>query len=172
MYKNLSICIFLFIYKGFIQNGEIYNIQYNEMGNGHRDVIKLSDDSYGDRLSWFYTRPDTLTYLEPLIGTTQKQMLTEIKNIFEESGTNYMFIIDPSYDQCKFDQQDSIFLDSLFHDRLIDMSGINIITEDYHNYSDPYHYTSYIANEIMKIAYEKDKRRQRYMLDSLYNTQQ
>jgi hypothetical protein len=67
-----------------------------------------------------------------------------------------------------FAPEDKEFLLQLFGDHVIDFSGKNRITDDYHYYSDPAHFNEYIASEIMRIIYESDPLKQQQMLDSLY----
>ena len=51
---------------------------------------------------------------------------------------------------------------------IVDFSGKNRITDNYHYYGDPAHFNEYVASEVMRIAYETDSIKQKHMLDSLF----
>lgn len=145
-----------------------YKLQSNECNGDNRMVQKFSDEFYGDRLSTFPKQPDTLTYGFPVIKESQKQMLYEIHDILVRNNTQYKIILNPIYDQIMFAPEDKEFLLQLFGDNVIDFSGKNRITDDYHYYSDPSHFNEYIASEIMRITYESNPLKQQELLDSLY----
>ena len=146
-----------------------YNAKYNESGNRYRNVIKFNDYFYKNNQNNFPQRPDTLKYISPILTHKHKEMLKDIRTILDNNHTNYLFIINPNYEQIKLNKNDSLFLDSIFDKKVIDFSGKNRITEDYHNYIDHAHFTGYVASELMRIAYEKNHTKQIMMLDSLYN---
>ena len=145
-----------------------YKLQSNERNGANRMIHKFSDEFYGDRLSTFPKQPDTLTYGFPVIKESQKQILHEIHDILIRNNTQYKIILNPIYDQIMFAPEDKELLIQLFGDHLIDFSGKNKITDDYHYYSDPAHFNEYIASEIMRITYESNPLKQKEMLDSLY----
>lgn len=145
-----------------------YKLQSNERNGANRMIQYFSDEYYGDRLLTFPKQPDTLTYGFPVIKKSQKEMLYEIHDILVRNNTSYKIILNPIYDQIMFAQEDMDFLWELFGNHVIDFSGKNRITDDYHYYSDPSHFNEYVASEIMRIVYEKDSIKHRHMLDSLY----
>ena len=145
-----------------------YEVASNELSEGHKDVIQFPDSFYGGRLSSFYVRPDSIAIGVPVVKESQKEMLHEIHAILEQNQTNYKIILNPMYNQVYFAPEDIAYLRDLFGDNLIDFSGKNRITDDYHYYSDPAHFNEYIASELMRIAYEPDSAKQQYQLDSLY----
>ena len=145
-----------------------YKLQYNERNGANRSLRKFSDDFYGERISTFPHRSDSVKYGFPVINTTQKQMLYEIHDILVRNKTDYKIILNPVYDQLLFAPEDKEFLLKLFGDHVVDFSGKNRITDDYHYYSDPSHFNEFIASEVMRIAYENDSIKQKQMLDSLY----
>ena len=81
-------------------------------------------------------------------------MLQEIFDIFTKHKTNYKVIINPLYDQVKFNNQDLNYLIQLFgKDKVFDFSGVNKFTNDYKNYYETEHYRPTVANEVMKEIY-------------------
>lgn len=145
-----------------------YVLQYNERNGVHRDVRKFDDSFYGDRLASFYERPDSIIIGQPVVKENQKEMLREIHAILERNHTNYKIILNPMYDQVSFAPEDIAFLRDMFGVNLIDFSGKNRITDNYHYYSDPAHFNEYIANKLMRIAYNPDPLRKQQMLDLLF----
>lgn len=145
-----------------------YVLEKNERNGEHRDVQQFDDSFYGDRLSSFYKRPENVTIGKPIIKEKQKEMLREIHAILELNNASYKIILNPMYDQVYFAQEDMAFLRDLFGDNLIDFSGKNRITDDYHYYCDPSHFNEYVASEVMLITYESDSIKQKMMLDSLF----
>lgn len=145
-----------------------YVLEYNERAGAHRNVQQFDDSIYGDRLASFSTRPDSIRIGQPLVKEKQKEMLREIHAILERNHTSYKIILNPIYDQIYFASEDMSFLQDLFGDNLIDFTGKNRITDNYHYYSDPAHFNEYIANELMRIVYEQDPLKQQQVLDSLY----
>lgn len=145
-----------------------YKLASNER-NGHtRSIQKFSDAFCKSKSVVFPSQPDSTTYGSPVIKESQKEMLREIHDILVRNNSDYKIILNPMYDQLLFAPEDKEFLLDLFGDNVIDFSGKNHITDDYHYYSDPSHFNEYIASELMKIAYEQDAAKQQYSLDSLY----
>lgn len=132
-----------------------YDIRHNEDVN-MIEVKNLPDSLiYNDtRMAMFYQRPNYQVYGQKVIDTTALRMLTEIKEIFEANNTDYKVIVNPTYNQKKLSLDDQQILESLFGDRLYDYSGVNFITQDYHNYSDNLHFRKHVARQILKWIYE------------------
>lgn len=145
-----------------------YVLESNERNGERRDIQKFDDSFYGERLLSFYERPDSVIVGEPVIKENQKEMLREIHAILERNNASYKIILNPMYDQVNFASGDIAFLRDLFGDNMIDFSGKNRITDDYHYYIDLGHFNEYIASELMRIAYEPDSVKQQVMLDSLF----
>lgn len=132
---------------------------YDPIGNevDRVDVRKSNDSIYytPERRKVFYDRPTTQQYHPKLIiGDEQVRMLKEIRDIFEKNHTNYKVVINPNYDQKKFQHSDIIALKTIFGDNLYDFSGINEYTNDYQNYTGLSHFKSYIAADIMQVIYK------------------
>ena len=145
-----------------------YKAASNERHGEKRMLQKFPDSYYEEKSMVFPHQPDTIIYGMPIIQDSQKQMLRELREILVRNHTNYKVIINPRYDQLLLAPNDKQFLVELFGQNLVDFSGKNRITDDYHHYYDPSHFNEYVASEVMRIAYELDSLRQQQMLDSLY----
>jgi hypothetical protein len=132
-----------------VQTNEIKFTQYeNDIKNGVYYTPK--------RLSVFKKRDSTQQFSEPVIAVKQKEMLASINSIFRRHKTNYKIIINPIYDQIKLNPIDLAYIQELFgKENVYDYSGINWITQDYHNFYEATHYRPFIANQIMDSIYKK-----------------
>ncbi len=133
----------------------VYDVAGNEVGE--KDVRGLNDSVYytPQKRALFYERPNQQQYYSKcIIGEEQQRLLREIKAIFDKNHTNYKIVINPVYDQKKFQEADMAILRSIFGERLYDFSGINEYTNDYRNYNDLSHFKSYIAADIIKTIYQ------------------
>lgn len=91
-----------------------------------------------------------------VLNDERKEMLKEIKGIFDSQKTDYRIVISPIYDQIKINPDDLQFLYDVFgEDHVFDFSGINKWNEDFHNYYETSHYRPCVANEIMQIVYSE-----------------
>jgi hypothetical protein len=119
------------------------------------------------KMSEFHRMPGDLVS-ESVIKDNQKQMLEKIKKIFTKHHTNYRIVINPLYDQIKFNPEDLHYLEDLFgKDFVFDFSGRNILTENYQNYYDKFHYRPQVSRQIMEIIYETDSTKRLNMFKSL-----
>ena len=88
------------------------------------------------------------------LNQERKEMLREIKSIFDTQKTDYRIVISPLYDQVKTNPADLQYLYDVFgEDFVFDFSGPNKWNSDYHNYYEPSHYRPCVANELMRIVY-------------------
>jgi len=109
-----------------------------------------------ERMNVFYDRDTTRQSFSPIvILDRQKQMLQEINDIFRKHQTDFKIIINPIYDQKKLNESDFAYLCSLFgKERVFDFSGINDITNDFHNYYEASHYRPHVARRILDSIYK------------------
>lgn len=113
-----------------------------------------------ERMVEFYYRDVVQQYEDPVIGSSQLEMLCEIKRIFDKHNTDYKVVISPLYDQKKLDVSDIYAISNVFGmNNLYDFSGINRFTEDYRNYYEHSHYRPHVSAEIMDIVYTNDSLR-------------
>ncbi len=134
-----------------------YDITTNEIRYNYFEKL-IEDGKYytHERLSVFYDR-DTLTqkYSSQSIFEEQKKIFQNIQSILEKHNSKVKVIISPLYDQMKMNDNDLIYLRSIFgQNNVFDFSGINEYTNDYSNYYESSHYRPHIARKLMEIAYE------------------
>ena len=112
---------------------------------------------YKNCLHKFYPRSKEQLYYNRQISREEEIYLLGINHIFQKHGTHFKIVIAPLYDQKKFNTEDLSLLRTIFDStNVFDFSGINAITNDYHNYaSDAIHYRKKIGNLIFKEVYGK-----------------
>ena len=135
-----------------------YNNKYNEMRfSNFEEIIKRNPSEFYNesKMKLFYSRDSIQRYLPEVIKDSQLLMLNEMSDILKKNGTNFKIIINPLYDQLKINIKDIEILKNVFgKQNVFDFSGINIITNDFHNYYENSHYRPQVANSIMKNIYE------------------
>lgn len=90
-----------------------------------------------------------------VIKEKQFQILTDIANILHKHNSSYKVIISPLYNQQELQEEDKNKLSLLFGaENIFDFSGVNCITNDYHNYYEDSHYRPCVAQYILKTAYK------------------
>lgn len=147
-----------FIFKGTLDyKSRVYDSISNELQFKKTEESINAEKYYtNERRAVFYKRSSVQKYSSPCISITQKKMLNTINEVFVNNKTNYKIIISPLYDQLKIDKKDLLYLNNIFGEKnVFDFSGINIFTNDYKNYYETSHYRPHVANEIMKIIYQK-----------------
>ena len=111
---------------------------------------------YSDKHELFDKRDTIQKFSEPSINRDQEVLLKSIYSILESHKTNYKIIINPLYDQIKINPKDLIYLRNLFGiENVFDFSGINSITNDYHNYYETSHYRPRVCDSILNIIYSQ-----------------
>lgn len=128
----------------------------NEYRWEERDSLLKVNQYYTPELNKLFYQRDTIEFISPAaIKENQIEILTEIKTIFKKHNTKYKVIINPLYDQKKLNPQDLMKLQEIFGaDNVFDFSGINPITNDYHNYYEDSHYLPRVAAEILDRVYK------------------
>ena len=145
---------------GIINNVWKHDMKTNQVSYYvYDEQIKNDPNSYyTDKLKLFYKRDTIQKISKPSIYTEQKKLLTSIMSILKSHKTNYKVIISPLYDQLKMNQADLDYLKALFgDDNVFDFSGINSITNDYHNYYETSHYRPFICDSLLGVVYGKRK---------------
>jgi hypothetical protein len=132
-----------------------YELSSNEVSYPFAEqLIKKGEYYTPERMEVFFHRDSIQVFEDPAIGKKQKNMLTEMNDIFIKNKTNFKIIINPCYDQRKINEKDYLYLVSLFgQERVFDFSGINEFTNDYSNYYEESHYRPHVAKEILKRIY-------------------
>lgn len=147
--------------KGFIgMNDEDLDPVTNDwMVNSEKTILSDSIHYFDLVRKKLYVRGSQQTYFNKQITTEEKIYLLKIKQIFLKHNTDFKIVIAPLYDQKKINPQDLSILDSIFNaENIYDYSGINKITNDYHNYaSDLIHYRKKVGDLIFKDIYSNKK---------------
>ena len=136
-----------------------YIPKYNEIRFTYfENLIKTDEKEYytPKRMEVFTPRDSIQKYSKPVIEEIQNKILSEMAEIFKKQNAEFKIIINPEYDQIKFNTDDLEILNKLFgKQNVFDFSGINSITNDYHNYYENSHYRPHVAEFIMHKIYKK-----------------
>lgn len=135
----------------------------------HISVIPCPESYYHDRLlNGFAEARLNSSDFAPMLKSNHKQMLQDIKDVFDQNHTCYKIVINPMWNQRCLAKEDVDYLLDLFgKENVFSFEGKNIITGDYHNYQNATHFWPHIAAKMMEIIYEPDSVRQQQMLDSI-----
>lgn len=103
----------------------------------------------------FYERSEKIQIQKKLIGKEQTEIFEAIHHILEKNNTDYRIVINPLYDQIKFNEEDVKTLKQIFGDDLVfDFSGINQFTSSKQNHYDRYHFRPQVGDSIMNTIYK------------------
>lgn len=144
---------------------ETRDFKYDEVSN---DVTFIGQDQELVRdLQGYYQKRSNIFFhrdvrknnpYSPVIGYKQKQMLSEIHNVFKSDNTEYTIVISPLYDQRSLNQQDIAYLKELFGaNRVFNYSGVNNFTNELTNYYETSHYRPLVAQQILADIYFSKK---------------
>jgi len=139
------------VWKHDMISNQLYYYIYDEQ-------IKNNPNSYySDKLKLFYKRDSIQKYSNQSIYDEQEILLKNIQSIFKKNKTDYKIIINPLYDQLKINPKDLKYIRDLFGaENVFDFSGINSITNDYHNYYETSHYRPFVCDSILNVIYRKN----------------
>ena len=149
-------------YMGYLIRRNKYDHNVNnkncDIWYGWDKEIELDSLGYYNKLidkGIFYKRP-RVDLSECKVTPEEKKQLLIIKNIFEKHNTKYRIIISPVYDQVPMEKAQIELLEQIFgRENIYNYSGKNQFTEPLHNFYETSHYRPHVANEIMKIIYQK-----------------
>ncbi len=132
--------------------------KYNEMQFKHFDDLIKTDPAkfYTPKTMQFFYKRDTTyqKYWTKVISDTQHVMLQEMADILKNDKSQFKVVIGPLYNQLKIDSTDLKALYAIFgKENVYDFSGINSITNDFHNYYDNTHYRPPVADYLMAKMY-------------------
>jgi hypothetical protein len=137
------------------KNNEYYYQKYDDAFNAD------SAGYFNDKARDFYFR-DTVNkrrLLVPVIRSKQQAFLEEIKAVFDRNHTAYKIVLSPMYDQLYFNAEDLKLLKDIFGAaNVYDFTGVNVYTNDIHNYYDNFHYRSVLARKLLKEIYKPEGR--------------
>ena len=136
-----------------------YDLKFNEMRlKTFEDSIKAKPENYYNekKMKLFFHRDSIQKYSPIVIKKEQLRMLEEINSMLKKHHANVKIVINPLYDQLKINAKDLETLKTIYGtENVFDFSGINAITNDYHNYYEESHYRPQVSAEIMKVIYQK-----------------
>lgn len=131
-----------------------------EIWYGKDQEIKEDSLGYYDKLKEdgiFYNRP-LKNYDKCEIDTKEVLQLKSIKRIFDLHKTDYKIIISPNYDQIPLEEEQVNLLNDIFgKENIYNFSGRNKFTEPVGNYYEDSHFRPNVADEILKIIYDKNQ---------------
>lgn len=134
-----------------------YQLPYNEISY---DSIE-SEIQKGN----YYTKEQMTTFegkqikdIHPaVIKSNQYALLQNMASILKKHHSHYKIIISPLYYQQQLNPKDKNILIHLFgKENIYDFSGINEITQDYHNYYENSHYRPCAAQYILHKVYQNE----------------
>tara|TARA_R110001583_G_scaffold176867_1_gene331714 strand:+ start:320 stop:1336 length:1017 start_codon:yes stop_codon:yes gene_type:complete len=106
----------------------------------------------------FFERPFK-DIIECKVTEKETAQLKRIKAIFDKHHTNYKIIIGPTYKQVPMEEDQLKLLHQIFgKEYTYDFSGKNDFSEPISNFYEAVHYKPYVANEIMNLVYDGNKR--------------
>ena len=120
--------------------------------------IEFDSLAYYDRLidKGVFSKRPIKNISECIVTAEEKKQLLAIKKIFEKHNTRYKVVISPIYNQVPMEKEQIELLEQIFGKEYIyNFSGKNQFTEPLHNFYETSHYRTHVANEIMKIIYQK-----------------
>lgn len=135
-----------------------YELRHNELRyDSLEHEIKTGNYYSPQQLAVFEGKQIRQTHPE-VIGDKQYALLCDIAALLRKHRSHYKVILSPLYDQQKLHPKDKRILDQLFGaTRIYDFTGVNHITEDYHNYYEDSHYRPCVAQFILHTIYHTEK---------------
>ena len=133
-----------------------YDLKHNEIKFAYFEKIISENRSsyYSPRIKIFYARDLDQKVSNEVINATQKKMLISIGKILQQNHTSFRIVVNPLYDQMKFNPIDLTFLETVFgKDNVFDFSGIIWITNDKYNYYEESHYRPHISRYLLSVIY-------------------
>jgi len=126
-------------------------------GNSKLDSSQIKEIDALVESGFFYEREKTTQYKEIQISDSEKNILLDIKAIFQKHKTNYYIIISPLYDQLKFNIEDMNTIQEIFGNRVYDFSGINSYTNNVYNYiPERNHFRNYISKFMIDSIFQEE----------------
>lgn len=135
--------------------------KYDQKINERRFVAiekQIKDSTYFKKkevLKKFKNRQKPGTFSQGTLDDERRQLLQDIREVFDKHHTNYQVILGPQYDQIKINKEVLSDLYNIFgKERVHDFTGVNKWNQDFHNYYENSHYRPHVAAEVMKITYQ------------------
>lgn len=141
--------------KFLVEQPVVYHPNSNEIVDQMFDRAIADGTYYTDkRMLRFQDRqhPDSIS--PRVLKEENIRLLGEVARILQKHHTDCKVVINPLYDQIKFNPADLQVLRDIFGKaHVFDFSGKNAITSDYRNYYEESHYRPVIASRLMDSIY-------------------
>jgi len=144
--------------KGILTNKDLYRNQItNDFRNPREDEIEIKKEQYWlDHKKEFPKRDRVIAPYSQSIFNKQKNILTEISEIFKKNQTNYHIVINPEWSQKELNNKDLSELKKIFElNRIHNFSGKNIYTENQKNFYEMGHYRPLLGKIILQRIYKQ-----------------
>ena len=142
---------------GFIgmKTSDIDPVSNDWFPNSEDQIFRDSLTYYSRSVKKFYRRSATETESGVQITVTDSLELQKMNSIFKKQMTNVKIIINPLYNQLRFNRKDLQLLKSVFGEKnVFDFSGINEITSNMYDYlNDADHIRNRTGDKILKSIY-------------------
>jgi hypothetical protein len=133
---------------------------YDPLSNEYHNVGIL-EELKSDSLNYYESRkgrfgvPKGPGYeASPGIKQDDLDMLSEIRDIFSQDGTDFSLLICPAYNQIAFNREDLAILQDLFgSENVFDFSRSEEITGNKSNYYDEFHFKRYVGDMMLGTIY-------------------
>lgn len=141
-----------FLIKEFNVN---YECRYNEMRYDSIENEINKGTYYSPKQMEVFKGKQNPRIHPAVIGSKQYALLYDIASMLQKHQSHYKVILSPLYYQEKLNPQDKKKLAVLFgENNIYDFSGVNPITEDFHNYYEDSHYRPHVAQYILQKIYQ------------------
>lgn len=118
------------------------------------EITKYGEEYWVRHKKEFPCRNPEECILPPVIFSKQRKMLTDIQKICKKHNANYHIIINPEWDQKKFNPKDLIAMQKIFgHDRVHDFSGKNKYSQNKEYFYEQAHYRPVLGEIILGEVY-------------------
>jgi len=127
----------------------------NDIINPREFEIQKNQDQYWIKhKKEFPERNSEVENYSQIIYKRQKKMLSEIREIFKKHQTDYQIVINPEWNQKKFNTADLSELKKIFGEsKVTDFSGKNSYTENKKFYYEKNHYRPLLGKKILNKIY-------------------
>lgn len=133
--------------------------RYYSTGIPDQDSLKYcSEITRKQFLQTITCRNNHVDVSNQLIDDSFEKQLRHIKQILDDKGTDYYIILTPAYcyTNPSVNPDDLAMLEEVFdEDRVYDFTGINEMTNDYNNFTDPNHFGQRVGYMIFEKIYGK-----------------
>ncbi len=137
------------------------NIKYLPKRNdfifdSYEKELAKGEDNYYNVLhpDAFYERDSISKPKISVIKAYQIEFLKEMKVVFDKQKTNYKIVLDPSYSQIEWSDEDLTKINAVFgKERVFNFAGKNDLTNDKRNFYEIYHYRPFIGAKMLNKIY-------------------